>query len=678
MANLLFASGFEGNVSLRAPSGEWQDIIGTDSATGATWPANLWGGKTSIQMLTGGAGGAISNSIETTTGRDGGPTRALNLDVDSKAGDVTQAPLLLLPGSEPPTDFYISSWVRLPNNFAQILGPGGWAAINPAWKTAGDFRVGTVVEVDGSGTPYWRMKWDTNANGNVPLQTLWDQTNKSVEVPQGEWFRMEFFTHRGNADGRTWLKIDGQMVFDHTGDNIGVNNAPIDRIFLGTSYGSKPYDVWIDDIQIWDGVPTDGGALPSPAPSPSPTPPTSGAPPAPVSITAGTGSDALVLKISQDAYNGDAQYTISVDGKQVGGTLTAKALHALGQADTVTVKGDWTPGSHSVSVNFLNDAFGGSASTDRNLYVDGGTYNGAPVGSAKLALFSAGAQGFQVTDNTAVPGSTNPAPAPVSISVGLGSDALVLKISQDAYNGDAQYTISVDGKQVGGTLTAKALHALGQADTITVMGDWAPGAHSVSVNFLNDAFGGSASTDRNLYVDGGTYNGAPVGSAKLALFSAGAQSFQVTDNTAVPGSTNPTPAPAPSPTSTTINGTLSADTLNGGSGNETIIGRGGNDTINGGGGNDWIEGGRGNEKLTGGAGADTFAFSKGDGWDWISDFTSGTDKLRMIGMTPSEVSWTLQTWSGVGNGLEVVYNNGADGGVFLPNVNSLSASDFVF
>ena len=267
---------------------------------------------------------------------------------------------------------------------------------------------------------------------------------------------------------------------------------------------------------------------------------------------------------------------------------------------------------------------------------------------------------------------------PVSITVGLGSDALVLKISQDAYNGDAQYTISVDGKQVGGTLTAKALHALGQADTITVMGDWAPGSHSVSVNFLNDAFGGSASTDRNLYVDGGTYNGAPVGSAKLALFSAGSQSFQVTDNTAVPGSINPTPAPAPSPTSTTINGTLRADTLNGGAGNETIIGRDGNDTINGGGGNDWIEGGRGNEKLTGGAGADIFAFSKGDGWDWISDFTSGTDKLRMIGMTPSEVSWTRQTWWGGGKGLEVGYNNGADGGVFLPNVNSLSASDFVF
>jgi hypothetical protein len=257
MANLLFSSGFEGSVSLRSPSGGWQDISGTDSETGSTWPANLWDGKTSILMLTDGSGGSISNSIESVTGHDGTTTRALNLDVDSmQSGGVTQAPLLLMPGSEPDSDFYISQWVKLPSNLGQLLGPGGWMSAFGEWKTAGDFRVITNIVVDSSGTPRFDMKWDSNANGSAPLQTFWRETNNSVAVPQGEWMHVEFFTHRDNSDGRVWLKVNGQTVFDHTGDNIGVNNAPIDRIFLANSYASRPVDVWVDDIQIWEGQPT--------------------------------------------------------------------------------------------------------------------------------------------------------------------------------------------------------------------------------------------------------------------------------------------------------------------------------------------------------------------------------------------------------------------------------------
>ena len=49
----------------------------------------------------------------------------------------------------------------------------------------------------------------------------------------------------------------------------------------------------------------------------------------------GTGSDTLTLRITQDAYQGDSQYAVYVDGRQVGGTFTAKALHNSGQYDTL-------------------------------------------------------------------------------------------------------------------------------------------------------------------------------------------------------------------------------------------------------------------------------------------------------------------------------------------------------
>src|SRR5262249_46462395 len=102
---------------------------------------------------------------------------------------------------------------------------------------------------------------------------------------------------------------------------------------------------------------------------------------------------------------------------------------------------------------------------------------------------------------------------PVNLTVGSGADTLVLKISQDAFQGSAQYTVSVDGQQIGGTLTAGAPHAAGLDDTVKVLGNFAPGPHTLTVNFLNDLFQGTSDTDRNLYVDGVTYDGAAVPNA---------------------------------------------------------------------------------------------------------------------------------------------------------------------
>ena len=121
----------------------------------------------------------------------------------------------------------------------------------------------------------------------------------------------------------------------------------------------------------------------------------------PATLSVGTGPDALVLKISEDAYQGDAQYTVSVDGVRIGGPLTAQAAHATGQSDTVTVHGDWAAGNHVVSVNFLNDAYGG-AGLDRNLHVDAATYNGSLASGADLDLFRNEAKSFSFTDDWAL------------------------------------------------------------------------------------------------------------------------------------------------------------------------------------------------------------------------------------------------------------------------------------
>ena len=294
------------------------------------------------------------------------------------------------------------------------------------------------------------------------------------------------------------------------------------------------------------------------------------------STTVGTGSDKLVLSMSEDAYQGDAQYTVSVDGKQIGGVQTARSAHGA-STDTLTVQGDWAAGAHTVSVDFLNDLFNGTSSTDRNLYINGATYDGAAVASAQHSLMSTGATAFMFQDvGTAAAGSTAagsgsasgsptaPTPSatgPSSTTVGTGSDKLVLSMSEDAYQGDAQYTVSIDGKQIGGVQTAHSAHGAA-TDTVTVQGDWATGAHTVSVDFLNDLFKGTSSTDRNLYINGATYDGAVVPGAQHSLMSTGATAFMFQDvGTVAAGSTAAGSGSASgSPTAPTTSATGSSST----------------------------------------------------------------------------------------------------------------------
>ncbi len=238
-------------------------------------------------------------------------------------------------------------------------------------------------------------------------------------------------------------------------------------------------------------------------------------------VTLGSGSSSIVVGVSEDAFQGDAQFTVSVDGAQVGSTQTATASHAAGQSQAFTLKGNWAAGAHTVVVSFLNDLYGGGGTADRNLYVDGVTAGTTTVPGAPL--YGNGSQSFTATLPT--PPVVVPAAAPVTL--GSGSSSIVVGVSEDAYQGDAQFTVSVDGAQIGGTQTATASHAAGQSQAFTLKGNWAAGAHTVAVSFLNDLYGGSAATDRNLYVDTVAAGGTTT-TPNAALLSNGSQSFAAT------------------------------------------------------------------------------------------------------------------------------------------------------
>jgi hypothetical protein len=225
-------------------------------------------------------------------------------------------------------------------------------------------------------------------------------------------------------------------------------------------------------------------------------------------------ADTLTLHLSEDAFEGDAQFTVDVDGTQIAGPTSVTTLHSSGTFQDFTYTGDFGAGPHTVAVNFLNDAYGGTADTDRNLYVGGLTFdgtnfagetaqndamNGQPDADPNAAeMYINGTVTF-----AGVTGGSNPPPPPSGTT-----STIVLHVSEDAWNGDAQFNVRVDGAAQIATFTAHASHAAGAVDDITITGDFGTqGPGTIDVQFLNDAYGGTPTTDRNLYVQSVDVNG---------------------------------------------------------------------------------------------------------------------------------------------------------------------------
>ena len=217
--------------------------------------------------------------------------------------------------------------------------------------------------------------------------------------------------------------------------------------------------------------------------------------------------DTLVLSMSEDAYRGDASFTVTVDGKPLGGVQTVTASHGAGQSQDVTLTGDFGPGAHVVGVTFLNDLWGGSAAADRNLYVDAITLDGVRTTEAATQ----GAQGLK-TYRVGTPAAP--------------TDTLTLHVSEDAYRGDAQFAVSVDGQRIDGVQTVTALHGAGQTQTVTLHGNFGAGPHAVGIEFLNDLYGGSPTADRNLYLDAIGFDGTTT-AVHASLLAQGLRSYTI-------------------------------------------------------------------------------------------------------------------------------------------------------
>jgi len=130
---LLFKSSFEEGVYLEAPYPEpgvnnwWQRLKGQDDS-GFVWPIEIWGKRGLFQMITGHnnkINDFIENRIETVTGPEGKPTRALHQIIKQKDFEWTQDPYSVYTDGQEGGDLYLRYNLKFPKNLAQVMTANG-------------------------------------------------------------------------------------------------------------------------------------------------------------------------------------------------------------------------------------------------------------------------------------------------------------------------------------------------------------------------------------------------------------------------------------------------------------------------------------------------------------------------------------------------------------------------
>jgi hypothetical protein len=360
-----------------------------------------------------------------------------------------------------------------------------------------------------------------------------------------------------DAGGNKWsITGGGQVAVNGIADATTGNVIELAYV-SGTIWQENASNLWWGETQpnaAW--APVAGTSV---SPLPTQAPPPSG--------TIGSGSDTIVLTMSDDpdgpagAAGRDAEFTLNVDGQQIGGLQTVTASRAAGQTETFTFQGNFAPGAHKITVTFANNSMTGGDKAafndggDRNLYVNTVAYDGATVSSTITGIYESpffpplstdgvhpGNAVFSIADTTAIPANapSTPTTTPSAVSVGTGADTLTLAMSEDPFQGDAQFSVTVDGTQTGGTLTTSAVEFLGQTQQFLLHGSWGNGPHTVAIAFLNDAIGPPDarglydSVDRNLIINAVSYDGTVVSSSPWGLFNNGSHGYNVPATSATP------------------------------------------------------------------------------------------------------------------------------------------------
>ena len=366
------------------------NALSLNNGSGGTWspafsyaPNGTMGGNTSsweVNPLYGPTSGADANVFSVS---DGVLSIAIKPTPASVSAAVNNAP-------------FLAGQLITDRSFSQTYG---YFEMNAKLSNAqGAVSAFWLLPADGSWPPELDVAELDGGNPKTLVLTAHSKAGTSphwTDIPDGS---QAFHTY-----GIDWEPDKLTWYFD--GKQVAQENTPADMnkpmyMLLSTITGTS--STWvgapnpgqtgqmqIDYVRAYSRNPNAATAAPASAAPTTTTPTSAGA-------TAATGTGTLTLNLSEDAWQGDAQFSVAIDGKTIGVPQTVTALHSTGATQDFSFSQALTPGTHDVAVSFLNDAYGGSATTDRNLYVQGVSVDGAPVGGAVATLWATSTQHFSI------------------------------------------------------------------------------------------------------------------------------------------------------------------------------------------------------------------------------------------------------------------------------------------
>lgn len=279
-----------------------------------------------------------------------------------------------------------------------------------------------------------------------------------------------------NLSGRGITTVGGNNV-QIIGNHVEGGPAGVANIYIGAE--SQWATQGVNNVVVTGNTLINGGGAPS-----------------------GTGQGAITI------FNNEAG-TYTVAGVTISGN---QIVNPLNNAVQYVGNGIETGVAQNNTVYTANTSWGFSSSGDAAATLSESGNQLLSSSAYSQPLVAAGG-GVSTTTTTPTPPPTPTTPSTVS------PDVLTLHLSEDAYKGNAQFIAKVDGVQINQPTAVTALHSKGQVQDFTYQGTWAAGLHTLEIDFINDAYGGRASLDRNLYVNQPTYDGLTAAAHTTALFS---------------------------------------------------------------------------------------------------------------------------------------------------------------
>jgi len=268
MPKPLFSSGFEDGTYIDSEVSEsYKDytyIKGKDKETGFSWPINIFGSNQSaLHHIDDDGLQAVSANLVSVIGHKNKTTKVLHLKQNYAAGLSTQYPYGIYDIKEGPKDVYVSYWMKIDGNM--IGKPNTWRSLFE-YKTknydnnGGGFGLEAYVYTDLNGKPSWHLQGGKNSEHPLwscdTLTPTAECKNKEIPVITNQWFHTEYYWHWSEGDdGFIQWKINGEVVGEHHGATT-LNSDALNFILLTQISGnSNPKEQWIDDIEIWSGLP---------------------------------------------------------------------------------------------------------------------------------------------------------------------------------------------------------------------------------------------------------------------------------------------------------------------------------------------------------------------------------------------------------------------------------------